>query len=155
MARTYTVSFAGVSVSAIQDLIAVYAGASMAFELHSITIGQITATSVGNLRLSVQRIPATVTAGSGGTSTTPRRGLPGDSAPTVTARINDTTQATTSGTKEQLHADAFNVVNGYQWVWPPDDRPVITPNQAVSLSLDTAPGSAEVMSGTMVIAETL
>ncbi|HLZ10232.1 MAG TPA: hypothetical protein VKT80_16705, partial [Chloroflexota bacterium] len=63
-----------------------------------------------------------------------------------------TTQATAT-TSATLHADVMNVVNGYQWIFPPDDRPVIQPSQAAVLSLDTAPGSAETMSGTIVIGE--
>lgn len=153
MPREYSVQFANVSVSAVQDLIAVYAGASMAFEVHSIQIGQITATAIGNLRISLKRLPATVTAGSGGTTPTPQKLNFGDAAATVTSHVNDTTQATTSGTSSTIIADIFNVVNGYQWIFPPDDRPNFQPSQAAVLSLDTAPGNAETMSGTMIIAE--
>jgi hypothetical protein len=153
MSREYSVQFNNVSVSAAQDLISVFSGASMAFEVHSLQIGQITATAIGNLRISLKRLPATVTAGSGGTTPTPQKLNFGDSAATVTAHANDTTQATTSGTSSTLLSDIFNVVNGYQWIFPPDDRPVFQPSQAAVLSLDTAPGAAETMSGTMVIAE--
>lgn len=152
MSREYSIEFDGVSVSAVQDLLAVYAGSSMAFEVHSITLGQITASAVGNLRITLKRMRATVSTGSGGSAPTVQKLNDGDAAATVTARANDTSQATAT-TSAKLHADVYNVVNGYQWIFPPDDRPVIQPSQAAVLSLDTAPGSAETMSGTMVIAE--
>ncbi len=44
--RTYNVVFRGVSVSGAQDLCAAYAGASMALEVISITLGQVTLTTV-------------------------------------------------------------------------------------------------------------
>lgn len=150
--RVYSVQFSGVTASAIQDLIAVYCGASMAVELHGIVIGQITGTSVANLRISVKRLPATVTAGSGGSAATPQKIERGDAAATATARTNDDTQATTSGTAAVLHSDVFNIVNGYQFFWPPDDRPSAGLNEALVLSLDTAPSSL-VMSGALYFAE--
>ena len=44
--RTYTINFRAVSVSAVQDLCCAYAGASMGIEVVSVTLGQITQTSV-------------------------------------------------------------------------------------------------------------
>lgn len=152
--RTYSVSFAGVSVSAVQDLIAVYCGASMGIELHGIVIGQITGVSVQNLRISVKRLPATVTAGSGGAAPTPQKMGRGDAAATATAHVNDTTQATTSGTAAVLHADVFNTINGYQFFWPPNDQPTFGLSEAAILSLDTAP-TGMTMSGTLIFAELL
>lgn len=153
MGRVYSVSFSGVSVAAVQDLIAVTATSAMAFKVHSIQVGQITKTSVESLRVSLKRLPATVTVGSGGTAPTPRKVVNGDAAATVTARANDTTQATTGGTAETLLADVFNLVNGFAWIFPPDDRPVIAPSQAVTFSLDTAPAATYVMNGSMVVEE--
>ena len=68
MGRVYTVEFANVSVSAAHDLIGIYAGSSKAFKLHSVTIGQVTATAVGNLRLRINRLTSAVTSGSGGSA---------------------------------------------------------------------------------------
>lgn len=153
--RGYSVQFNNVSVSVVQDLIALYSGASMALELHGLVIGQITGTTVQNLRISVKRLPATVTAGSGGSAPTPQKLMRGDAAATATARANDTTQATTGGTAATLHSDVFNTVNGYQFFWPPGDMPTIGLSEAAVLSLDTAPGSALVMSGTLYFGEVI
>lgn len=155
MARTrpFSIQFSGVSVSAVQDLIALYCGASMAVELHGVDIGQITGTVVQNLRISVKRLPATVSSGTGGNSATPQKLMRGDAAATVTARINDTAQATTTGTAVVLHSDVFNTVNGFQFFWPPADMPTFGLSEAAVISLDTAPSSALVMSGTLYFAE--
>lgn len=152
--RVYSVKFSGVNVSAVQDLITVFAGASMAFEVHSIQLGQTTATAIGNLPISLILLPATVTAGSGGTAPTPQKvSGTNDAAATVTAHVNDTVRSTTSGTSSTLFADVYNVLNGYQWVFPEDDRPQCGLSQAIVLSLDGAPGSAQSSSGTLVIGE--
>ena len=151
--RAYSISFANVSVSAVQDLIALYSGSSMACELHGLVIGQITGTSVANLNISVKRLPATVTAGSGGSTPTPQKINRGDVAATATGHANDTAQATTSGTASTIHADVFNTVNGYQFFWPPNERPVIGLSEAAVISLNTAPASAMYMSGTLYFGE--
>jgi hypothetical protein len=151
--RSYSVQFSNISVSAVQDLIALICGASMSIELHGVVIGQITGTSVQNLRISVKRMPATVTNGSGGSAPTPQKLLRGDAAATVTARANDTVQATTSGTAIVLHSDVFNTVNGYQFFWPPQDIPTFGLSEACVLSLDTAPTSTMNMSGTLYFGE--
>jgi hypothetical protein len=151
--RTYTVGFKNVSVSVVQDLLCVYSGASGAFEIHDFTVGQVTATTVGNLRLTGRRLPATVTAGSGGTAPTPNKNRTGDAAATVTARVNNTTQATTSGTALDIVPDVYNPINGYQFLPAPEDRPACNPSEAFTWSLDQAPSGAETMSGKSTIAE--
>lgn len=151
--RPYSVSFQNVSVAAVQDLLAVYNGASMATELHGIVIGQITGTTVANLNISVKRLPATITAGSAGAVANVRAMGRGDAAATATARRNDTTQASTTGTALVLHADVFNTVNGYQFFWPPLDMPIAGLSEALILSLDSAPAAAMTMSGSLYFAE--
>jgi hypothetical protein len=151
--RVYTVSSQNVSVSAAQDIIALYSTSGGAFEVHEFVIGQITATTVGNLRLRVRRLPATVTAGSGGTTPTPSKSRSGDAAATITAHANDTTQATTNGTALDIRSDAYNPINGYQYLPAPEDRAAAGLSEAIVFSLDTAPGSAETSSATAVFAE--
>lgn len=154
--RTYAVSFSGVSVAAIQDLIAVYCGASMAIELHGLVIGQITGTTVQNLRISLKRLAAAVTSGSGGAAASPVKMTRGDTGATVTARTNDTVQATSASSSVNLLSDVFNIVNGYQFFFPPNDMPTIGLSEAAVLSLDSAPTpSALLISGTLYFAEIL
>ena len=149
--RGYTVASAGVSVSAVQDLIALYASSSAPLLLEGYEIGQVTLTGIAMLKYSVKRIAASVTPGSGGSAVTPRPDLSGDSAATFTARANDTTQAL--GTAVVLDADAVNVVNGTGIITPPYGRVwSCKANEALILSLDTAPAST-VMSVTAYAAE--
>lgn len=152
--RVYTMAFKQVAVTAVQDLLALYTGAnSIPIEIHEVTIDQVTASTVGNLAISLKRLPATVTSGSVGAAGVINTTRVGDAAATVTGRVNDTTQATTSGTAVNLAATAFNVINGFFWRPQVEDRPVIKSSQAFIVSLDTAPGSSETMSGTIVFAE--
>lgn len=153
--RTYSIVFQNISVAAVQDLLSLYCGASMGVELHGINIGQVTGITQQNLNISVVRLPATVTSGAGGGAVTPRRANPNDAAATATARRNDTTQATSTGTVEVLYADVLNTLNGMMFFWPPDDRPKAGLSQALILRLDTAPTAAMSVSGSLLFGELL
>lgn len=150
--RVYTVGFAGVSVAAVQDLFSLAATAGKAFELHYIKLGQVTQTTIGGLKLRLRRMPATVTVGSGGTVATPGPIITTDVAATVTARTNDTVQATSTGTVVDM-PDTWDLPFGYLWMPPEADRPIIGNSGAFVLSLDSAPSSAIVCNGHMAFAE--
>jgi hypothetical protein len=139
--RVYTMTWGNTSVSAVQDLLALYMGSGGAAEVHEFVLGQVTGTTVANLRFSFKRLPSTVTSGSAGSAGTINKARSGDAAATVTGRINDTTQATTSGTAVNLREDVWNVVNGYQYLPAPEDREAANPSEALVVSLDQAPGS--------------
>ena len=85
---------------------------------------------MANLPVSLKRLPATVTPGSGGSTPTPQATSPNDTAATVTAHVNDTARSTTSGTPSVLVADDFNVINGYLW---------LPPSMTASLPVQTKP----------------
>lgn len=142
MARTYTAENDGLSVTAVMDLLSLQSTSGMVFEVDELDVGQITATTIGNLKCSFWRYSAAYSIGSGGSSVTPHRHVFGDSASTVTARSGDTTQ-TTGGTSVKLGADVINVINGYQKLPAPEDRWSFTLSQAFVWSLDTAPGSTQ------------
>ena len=150
--REYTVSFQNVSVAAAQDMLAVYAGANMAFEVVSFGVGPSN-TTVENLLINVKRLPATVTTGSGGAAVTPAPDQDSDSSAQVTARRNDTTQATTSGTATYHYSSAVNEVNGIDYIFPTGLRPVAKPNEAIVFEVTTAPGAGRTMSGYMKVRE--
>jgi len=152
--RIYSAVFTNVAITAVQDLFALYAGASKIVALQSIELAQITQTTVGNLRLRVRYLPATVTAGSGGSAPTARPFVPGDAAATATVRVNDTTQATTSGTAVDLWSDQWNLLNGYLWVPTTVNRPPVSAlSGALIVSLDSAPGSSITCSGSITFEE--
>lgn len=140
--RVYTMGFQNVTLSAVQDLLAVYAGASKIFAVLSVSIGQVTGTAVANQRIRLRYLPTTVTSGSAGSAGVISPYVPGDVAATVTGRTNDTTQATSSGTAVNLWNDQWNIINGFLWVPPiPSRPPVIGLSGAFIVSLDTAPTS--------------
>jgi hypothetical protein len=153
MARgVYSVVFAGVSVSAVQDLFLVIADTTHKAVIHGVQIGAVS-TAVQNLKLTGKRMPATLTAGSGGTTPTPQKTDPQDAAASFTAHVNDTSQATTSGTASTVMADMFATINGYLWFPPREDRPKIDLSEGFVISLDTAPAASMVMSGTIWVEE--
>ena len=151
--RMYSISFTDVSVSAAQDLINITATSGMAFKIHRIEGAQRTLTAWEAKPLKLVRFPATVTAGSGGSTVTPVKLNNGDAAATVTAHANDTTAMTTSGTSTVMLTEDFVFLNGFLVVFTPDERPVIAPSQGVALNLPVAPSGATSMSFTFLIEE--
>lgn len=98
-------------------------------------------------RIEVIRLPATVTVGSGGAAMTPNPLATNDTAAGFTARINDTTVATTSGTALWLHSEGWNVRQSYIWLPPPEHRPIVANAQAIVVRLNTAPADSLLLSG--------
>lgn len=151
MSRIFKVGFENISVTAIQDLFGIYAGSVKAFEVLALTLGQITSTTVAGLRISGEILTSPVVSGSGGAAGTLYPTGIDRTAATITARTNDTVQATAAA-EELVHADVYNVINGYQWKWAPGQL-VILPNQAFVLSLDTAPSGTQVTNGSLTVGE--
>ena len=153
--RLYRVTFK-TSVSNVQDLIGIYAGANKIVAVHGLTLESTGSTSVQNLPVSFVRLPATVTGGSGGSAGSVKPVNPVDASATVTARLNDTTQATTSGTADVIDRRGWNTLNGLFFLPPIPGRPVIIDrNEAFILSLDTGPSSALLVSGKIELEEFL
>lgn len=154
MARVYTATMADVAVTAAQDLFYLLAAAEKPIEIHSVQLSQKTLTAWEARGLLFLRVPATVTVGSGGSSITARPMLPNDTAASTTARINDTTSATSGGTIVNLLGDTFNVLNGFYWSPAgADDRIVIAGGSAFVVKLVTAPSASMTVSGSVTFSE--
>lgn len=151
--RLYAVTIDAVAVSALQDLFNVTATSGMALRIHSLTLGQKTLTTWEGKQVLCKRMPATVTAGSGGSVATPRPLINGDAAATFTAHINDTTPMTTNGTAVALYSDVWHFLNGLLWLPPPEHRPIIAPSQGFAVALPTAPSGSMTVSGTLIVEE--
>ena len=151
--RVYAVPFKNFSVAGAQDIVGIYAGSAKALEIHEIRLGQTTITTAAQLRLTLRRLPATVTSGAGGGTVTPVPQNKNDTAASFTARFNDTTPASTSGTALDYTPDVWNLVNGYDMLYAPEDRPVLNPNEAFIVSLDQAPSQSINCSGVAIVAE--
>lgn len=99
--------------------------------------------------IEIIRVPATVTAGSGGVAFTPIPQLVNDAAAGATARVGDTTKATTSTSLLVVHADGMNNRNPFLW-YPKDDQEEWIANAAaIVVRNNTAPADAILLSATM------
>lgn len=151
--RIYTMQFNAVTMSAVQDALAVYAGTTKKFAVLAVSLMQTSGSTVVNAKISFKHLPATVTAGSAGSAGALKPWVTGDAAATVTGRVNDTTQATTSGTAITLFSGGWSTLNGFDWFPPVNNRPpVIDLSEAFVVSIDTALASL-VVSGTITIEE--
>ena len=140
--RIYTSPFVGSTLSAVQDLFNISPGATRVIALLSITLGQVTATSIANQKLRIRRIGVTAVVGSGGATIPSNPYVAGDAAATATVRSGDTTQASTAGVYYDMWADQWNLLNGFLWVPQNVNRPLlIKPSEMLVLSLDSAPAS--------------
>src|SRR5581483_9401153 len=113
-------------------------------------------TTVTDYLLSMNLFTGSFTAGSGGTTVTPSKTETNDSAAGATAKVGNTTQtAVGTGTKLQVDAGTWNLVNG--WTWQPidqDHRIAVPVSGCLVLSLDTTP-TAATANGCAIIREML
>jgi hypothetical protein len=135
MARAYTVSFENVTISAAQDLAVVKGSTGKTCRIKRVWLGATSTTlqTAQSLRLRCRYLPATVTNGLGGTAPTPVPLDPGDAAAAATARVNDTTPSTTSGTAVVLMAQGVHNYAGLDYSFP--NPPVIGLNEQFTFEL--------------------
>lgn len=129
MGRIYSVAYSGtvVAASGDTDFIEITPADDKPIKLRGFSLGQ--STEVGDaqeegIRVSVIRLPATVTAGSGANSTakTPAPMDSADAAAGFTAKCNNAVVATTNGTAITLEELGWNERNTPYEHWYPDDR---------------------------------
>ena len=150
----FTVVCENVAVTAAQDIVAAYAATTKKLQLLAVELSANGQTTVGNYPIRLRYLPATVTAGSGGSATTPHNVNPDGAAASFTARTNDTTHAVTTGTASDFVASQFNPINGYYWQPPVGvgDEPKADVSGALVLSLDAVTGTLNI-SATMWLRE--
>jgi hypothetical protein len=155
----YTVSFAGVAVTAAQDFFALVAAATSRIAICRIEVTQYSdAGDAASELLAYSLKRGATTAGSGGTAPTPVsvKGHTGARAAVTTARVNDTTQAS-NGSPVTVHAGAFNIQAGL--LYAPkydehiDERITVEAGSRFVVSLDSAPADSLTMSGTILFEE--
>jgi hypothetical protein len=129
MSRFYAIPFNGTVTAAgtDTDIWGFQAASNKPIKLRGFTLGQITEigdTGEEGLRITVKRLPATYTVGSGGNAVTAAAPVGSSAEPTwgFTARTNDTTVATTSGTAQVLDEFGWNNRNTPYEHWYPDER---------------------------------
>lgn len=150
----FTIVAENIAVSAVQDILAAYAASTKKLQLLAIEVAANGQTTVGNYPIRVKHLPTTVTVGSGGASVTAHNVNPDGASPSFTARRNDVTQATTSGSAFDFIASQFNPINGYYWQAPTPvgDEPKADLSEAIVLSLDSITGTLNI-SATMWLRE--
>lgn len=150
MGQMFTAQFNGVAVTAQQDLFEIVAPADGVVVIHEIDISQTSevADAQEEMLLLLEKSGAT-TSGSGGSSVTPVPRQFDGTAFAGTVEANNTTKATT-GTIVTHGAHAMNVRVGFQKIYTPECRPVISPSRRWTLELATTPGDSITMNGTVV-----
>ena len=154
MGRRYQVLFSAVTVSAAQDLVQITGAAARMYRIlrHWVGCGDTSLATGQGLKLRSRYLPATVTVGSGGTTgVTPSKVDPGDAAcTTTTCAINNTTQATTSGTAVLVYANGCHLYNGDVWNYP---GVWIGPSEAYVFELLSTVSGTVTLSGGVLIEE--
>lgn len=159
LGRAYVVEFHAVTVSAQQDLFYIKPAADKPCVIEMVKIAVVGGTADAGdaqeelLRVELIRVPATVTVGSGGSAMTPNPLATNDAAAGFTARVNDTTVATTSGTNLNLDSDGINSRQPYIYLPLPEHRPMVANAQAIVCRLVTTPNDALSVNGTMIVRE--
>lgn len=96
-----------------------------------------------SLRLTLRHMTATVTIGSGGSAVTPVANRPGTTdvaAAGFTARCNDTTVSTTSGTSTIMEEMAWNIRNSPWERWIPEEqRPIAIQGEVLIVRMESTP----------------
>lgn len=155
--RRYTASFTAVAVSLAQDFFEILVPADMSVALEEIHITQ--SSDAGDaeseqLRFQISRASGSYTSGSGGSTATPAPHVFSDTSSSVTAEINNTTQASAgTGALTVIHEQCENIHNGFHYVAPQDREIIFSPSQAIVISLPAAPSDALTMSGTATFVE--
>lgn len=155
MGRMYVVSFENVAVTAAQDFFEVSPADDKPVLIHGVYLSQ--SSDVGDsaeemLRVTIKR--GHTTSGSGGSAFTP---VPltssAGAAAGAAAEINNTTVAS-AGTAVVLHAEAFNIRSGLQYIPTPEARPGASQaNTTIVVRLEAAPADSLSMSGLLVFEE--
>lgn len=159
MSRLYTVSFSATVTASggDTDLFELTPAANKPIRLKGLVLSQIDNTTEATdeaLRISIIRLPATVTSGNG-TSTTPQPIDENDAAAGLTAETNGATVATTSGTAVTLAELGWITRNTPLEMWWPEDKyaPRVQNAGVIVVRLQTTLADDAVWEGTAYVEE--
>jgi hypothetical protein len=154
MGRMYAAAFESAVVAAACDLFEVRAPSNAVVVIHSIVIGQSSDAGDAQAEMLPITVKRATASGSGGSTATPAKLQTGLAAAGSTVEYVNTTRANAgspSGTP--MIADTFNAQGGWQKVFTPEERPVLSPGEGIVVGLEAAPADALTMSGTIVFEE--
>ena len=150
----YVASFAGVAVTAAQDVFELTAPTDVRVRLRKIFLGQYT--DFGDAAaeiISVQIIRGFTTSGSGGASVTPLPMVPGTGLRPRSAVARNNTTLAQNGAGDLLFADTMNIQAGW-WYAPPHDEQIVLDNGNQRLVVRiTAPADSITMNATLMFEE--
>lgn len=139
--RIYTVSFVSVAISAVQDLFEIRPAAEKPVILRKVVITPDSDETNKQLLVTIRRLPATVTSGSGGSSPTIVALNSHDAAAGFTAEANNTSRATTSGTALHINPESFPSQGGFEYSPDEVERPVFYNGEALVIGLEENPAA--------------
>lgn len=127
-------------------------------KIRGIRLGQTTEvgdTAEEGLRISIIRMTATVTGGSGGSAGAPENVAKSGQTPGFSSETNNATVATTSGDTEIVEELSWNVRNSPFEIWYPDPAfaPKAIQGQALLVRLQTTPADDFTFAGTLWVEE--
>jgi hypothetical protein len=144
MGRIYAVPYTGTITNAggNTDLIEILPADDKPCKLRGWSIGQtseVADAAEEGLRITVRRLAATVTSGSGGSAVTPTLRDSADAAAGFAAECNNTTVATTSGADTILEEHSWINRNTPWEFWYPDERfcPKVKQGEALCVRLES------------------
>ena len=144
MGRIYTVSYNGTITNSggNTDLLSIQPADDKPVMLRGFRLSQTSEVADAQeegLRVTVKRLPATYTVGSGGSAVTPAPLDVADTAAGCTTRCNDATVGTTSGSAVILEEIGWNVRNSPCDFWYPDERfcPKAKQGEAIAVVLES------------------
>lgn len=156
MGRIYTCSYQGTITTAggDADLIEILPADDKPIKLRGFCLSQISEvgdTAEEGLRISVLRMAATVTSGSGGSSVTPAAMDSANTASGATVEMNNTTVATTSGATTTICEFGWNIRNSPFDFWFPDAEFAPKAKQGEGLFIRLQTTLADDMSGQFTV----
>jgi len=157
MARTFTAIFEPTAVTTAVDFFEIAApttGVVMILEWNIYQITDFGDTEEEILDIETVRGDGTVTSGSGGSTVTPQPLDNGDGAAGSTVEaLNTTRMAVGTGVLDITLKDGWNVRAPYNKVYTPETRPIVTPGDRWTLSLDDAPADSITIGGSITFVE--
>jgi hypothetical protein len=162
MSRIYRVPYTGTLTAAggDSDLLSIQPADDKPCRLAGWIIGQTTEvgdTAEESIRVTIRHMTATVTIGSGGSAVTPVANRPGTTdvaAAGFTARCNDTTVSTTSGTSTIMQEQAWNIRSS-PWEFYVEDawRPMAVQGEVIIVRMESTLADDATVAMTFIVEE--
>ena len=160
MSRIYTIPFNATITNAggNADLWEILPADDLPCRIRGIRLGQISEVrdvEEEGLRVTIKRLRATVTSGSGGSSGVPEEVGLANQAPSFASEINNTTVATTSGDTETIDEIEWNNRNSPYEIWFPDREyaPKAIQGEGLVVRLESTPSDDFTFCGNIWIEE--